>query len=234
MTDCHFHLLNDAALPTYRALATKLGLKSGILTQASTQGTDNTQAFKMLGELGPNYRAVIGGTDLSTPMKQVAGVRINTLSTPPPKWEEIEAYARRIEPLNWHLDFFIKPDLLTYWAPKLATLPTPLVFDHFGMLRPTDSPTPLLKLIDRGHTWVKLSAPYRISNLPFPHADVLPLVQQLISHAPERMLWGTDWPHLTFEKIKPDAQKLQELFHQWAGKHAHQILVENPKALYTN
>lgn len=221
-------------------LAEKLGIKRGIIVQASTQGKDPKRIFEALDKLGSNYRCV-GEVDFSLSDKDLAslaqrgmiGCRINHKSGEKLEWDEIERYARRIESLGWHMDFYISAKMFQNWAHKMVGFPIPIVLDHFAMHGPRDSTASLLKLIDKGNCWVKISAPYRVSKEPFPYTDIEPLAKTLIKHAPERMLWATDWPHMRIEGAMPDDAKLLELFRNWAGSNADQILADNPAQLYS-
>jgi len=237
--DCHFHIFEPHTEEAYQSVAKKLGFEQGIVVQASTQGKNPTRLFQSIEKLGPNYRCV-GEIDLrlqdkdlaQLAEKQMLGSRVNYRSGESFEWESIEKYARRIAPLGWHLDFYISALMTLAWAPKMGDLPVPVVLDHFGMLGPKDSPSLLLKLIDKGNCWVKLSAPYRVSQMPFPHVDIEPLAKLLINHAPERMLWGTDWPHMRVDGPMPNTANQFELFFKWAGPEAKRILKDNPTAFY--
>src|SRR5262249_8231410 len=122
----------------------------------------------------------------------------------------------------------------------LLRLPTPLVLDHVGRIpQPADlgSPTYQLvrRLVDNGHTWVKLSGPYQDSKVgPPTWSDVAVLAKALVQAAPERMVWASDWPHPTVPTNKPDDAQLLDLLLGWAPEAAtrERILVENPQILY--
>jgi predicted TIM-barrel fold metal-dependent hydrolase len=241
--DCHFHILSpeypEATEDAYQRLSQQLGLEKGIIVQASTQGKSPKRILEAKSCLGPNYR-ILGEIDLrlsdsdlnQLANQQMVGSRVNYKSKEPLDWRDIEAYARRIEKWGWHLDFYISSEMFQAWAKKMEGLPIPMVLDHFAMHQAKDSPSALLKLIDRGNTWVKLSAPYRISKKPLPYSDIEPLARMLIQHAPERMLWGTDWPHMRIEGPMPNDSDLWKLIQIWSGSKAKQILVENPTLFY--
>jgi 2-pyrone-4,6-dicarboxylate lactonase len=221
-------------------LAKKLGIARGIIVQASTQGKDPKRLLEALEKLGSNFRCV-GEVDYTLSDKDLAalaargmlGSRVNHKSGEKFEWQELERYANRIASLGWHLDFYFLAKMFQQWAHKMGDLPVPLILDHFAMHGAKDSTASLLKLIDKGNCWVKISAPNRISKEPFPYADIAPLAKTLIKHAPERMLWGTDWPHIRIEGAMPDDGRLLELFHTWAGSDASRILVENPALFYS-
>jgi predicted TIM-barrel fold metal-dependent hydrolase len=116
-------------------------------------------------------------------------------------------------------------------------LPTPLVIDHMGRLPPQRGlrhPAALLlrRWLDEGQTWIKLSGAYLNSDSGAPdYVPTLTTAQQLVTWAPERLFWGSDWPHVT-EQHKPDDAHLVNLLNLWAGEHWQKILVDNPAKFY--
>jgi D-galactarolactone isomerase len=151
----------------------------------------------------------------------------------------IEPLAKRVADLGWHLQIHMRADQIADNGDLLQRLPTPVVFDHMGRL---PQPAPLdhaayriiRTMLDTGRTWVKLSGAYMETNVGAPgYADKTTVAQSYIQAAPERMVWGSDWPHPT-EKEKPDDAALFDLLSQWAPAAAHRqrILVANPETLY--
>jgi predicted TIM-barrel fold metal-dependent hydrolase len=123
-------------------------------------------------------------------------------------------------------------------APILATLPVPVVIDHMGQVMAEKGTgdagfQALLRLLGNGHRWVKLCG-YRSSSAGHPYADVAPVARALIAAAPERCVWGTDWPHPNLDGHMPDDGELLDLLADWAPSQAarNNILVDNPAALY--
>jgi D-galactarolactone isomerase len=114
------------------------------------------------------------------------------------------------------------------------------VFDHMGrMPQPQGNRHPafdiLRRFLDTGRAWVKLSGPYLDTQLGAPrYADIKPVAHALAEHAPERCIWGSDWPHPTEPNVKPDDAVLFDLLQEWSVNETvrHRILVENPAALY--
>jgi predicted TIM-barrel fold metal-dependent hydrolase len=133
----------------------------------------------------------------------------------------------------------MRGDQIVTHADMLGRLPSTLVFDHMGRIPLTDGTSHdafkvIRKLIDRGKTWVKLSGAYQDTKIgPPSYSDVTPLAQAYAEAAPERMVWGSDWPHPT-EKDKPNDALLFDLLSVWApdARVRQRILVENPQALY--
>jgi predicted TIM-barrel fold metal-dependent hydrolase len=113
---------------------------------------------------------------------------------------------RRIAPMGWHLQLLTTPARLVEVAPRLPGLPVPVVIDHMASVRVVDGGTEhpafrtMLELVRNGRTWVKISGAYRASAQDRDWADVDPMAQALLAAAPDRMVWGSDWPHVHFSK----------------------------------
>jgi predicted TIM-barrel fold metal-dependent hydrolase len=151
----------------------------------------------------------------------------------------IAPLAKRVADLGWHVQIHMRGDQIVENAALLESLPTPVVFDHMGRL---PQPAPLQhaafavirRMLDGGRTWVKLSGAYMDTNAgPPAYADKFAVAQAFIKAAPERVVWGSDWPHPT-EKEKPDDATLFDLLAAWAPEAAmrQRILVTNPEILY--
>jgi predicted TIM-barrel fold metal-dependent hydrolase len=132
------------------------------------------------------------------------------------------------------------PEQIAALAGVLAALPVPLVVDHLGRIDPAEGPAAaaygaLRRLLDGGNTWVKLSGAYMRSTVHGPsYADTLPLGRALVQAAPERLVWGSDWPHTTEAPGTVNDADLVDLLQAWSGPHAtmDRILVDNPARLY--
>jgi len=153
--------------------------------------------------------------------------------------EMLEPLSKRVNDVGWHVQLNLKPELLVQIEDLLLRSPSPLVFDHLAHIpRDVGVEHPafkaMRKLIDKGHTWVKLSGAYQDTKVGAPtYADATAIAHAYVKAAPERMVWGSDWPHPT-EKDKPDDAVLFDLLSQWAPDEAtrNRILVQNPEALY--
>lgn len=114
------------------------------------------------------------------------------------------------------------------------------MLDHFACIRAAegiDQPAfrLLLELLSTGRVWVKISGPMRCSDLEFPYADMLPFARALLAHAPDRMLWGSDWPHVSMnDRSMPNDGDLFDLLGDQVEDAAlrQRILVDNPRVLY--
>jgi 2-pyrone-4,6-dicarboxylate lactonase len=149
--------------------------------------------------------------------------------------------AERIAELGWHVQFYPSGDDLIAFADALEALPNPaVVLDHFaaipaagGIQQPAFKR--LLRLLDTGKFWVKLSGPMRCTPEDMPYADVTPLARALVAAAPHRLVWGSDWPHVNMNgRAMPNDGDLFDLLAQWVPDAAERkrILVDNPRELY--
>jgi predicted TIM-barrel fold metal-dependent hydrolase len=152
---------------------------------------------------------------------------------------ELESMAARLKGSGWHIQVLAKfskaPDL----AVRLVRLGVPIVIDHFGVTDPergTGDPgfQAILALLRNGVGWLKLSGPYLASRQPLPHADMEPFAAALVAAAPDRLVWGTDWPHPSCGDKPPNDGALRALLDRWVPDASirRRILVDNPAALY--
>ena len=245
------------------ALQRALGLARVVVVQASPQGTDNAcliDALRRLPAGGSQARgvAVIDRATKDDELQAmhaagVHGVRVNLESQgesdPAAARRQLREAAARAAPLGWHVQTYTTLPVLVAVADEIGALPIPLVVDHFGRASAaggTGQPGfgVLLDLVRAGKVWVKLSAVYRISDRA-DGADAGALAQALAEANPERVIWGTDWPHpggghgtRSPDVVEPffpidDGRALNRL-HEWIGDPAQRakILVDNPARLY--
>lgn len=263
------YLPGDASVEELLALQRALHLQRVVIVHASPYGTDNrcsidaTRRINAGGVSAARAVVVIDPTISDAELKQmhadgVRGVRLNLESAgqhdPKVAQRLLEQAAARVAPLGWHVQTYTNLPVIVELAEAIARLPVPLVIDHFGRAPAAKGVTQpgfdvLLDLVKRGNTWVKLSAPHRISTAP-DCADVAPLARALIAANPERMLWGTDWPHPgghprgqadagrspdVIEPFNPvDDGNALNRFARWVGDQSRlqKILVDNPARLY--
>jgi D-galactarolactone isomerase len=258
--DCHIHIFDgrypmaagdtrnvpDALVPDYRRLQQRLGTTRVVIVQPSTYGTDNRCTLAALNEFGAAARgvAVVDTTVSDAELARLAeagirGIRFNIARAGATTVEMMEPLSWRVHELGWHVQLHMHGDGITQIEDLLNRLPTPIVFDHLGRIpQPAGVAHPAFRvianLLDRGAAWVKLSGAYMDTNLGPPgFADITTLAQAFIQLAPERMLWGSDWPHPSAREHVDDAL-LFDLLWKWAPDSATQrmILVENPARLY--
>jgi predicted TIM-barrel fold metal-dependent hydrolase len=252
-----------ASVEDLLGLQRALGLTRVVVVQASPQGTDNAclvDALRRLPAGGSQARGV-AVIDAATTDRDLAamhragvrGVRVNLESAgtddPAVARRLLAEAAARVAPLGWHVQTYATLPILVSVADAVRALPAPLVIDHLG--RPVAAHgvgqagfDALLALVREGRAWVKLSAAYRISAHP-DCADAGALARALVDANPDRMLWGTDWPHpgggggpRSPEVVEPffpidDGRALNRLA-EWVADpvRLRKILVDNPARLY--
>ena len=243
------------------ALLDSIGVWRAVIVQPTPYGADNRCLVDALGRLAGRARGVIV---LETPVTDeelsalnlagVRGIRVNleTVGANDPKAaaRDIRAAAATAEKMGWHVQTYASLAMVAALHDVMLDLPVPLVIDHFGRAqakRGISQPgfDALLSLVTSGKAYVKLSAPYRISEA-VDYSDVDEIANKLIGANSARMLWGSDWPHpfppvgkprspLGIEpfKIEDDGKALDRLV-RWARtpEIARKILVENPERLY--
>jgi predicted TIM-barrel fold metal-dependent hydrolase len=261
-TDCHHHIYDrrfpssptatllppDASVADYRKLQERLGTTRNVVVQPSTYGTDNRLLLASMAEFGPTARGIVmlersvGAYELKRLAdKGVRGVRFGTRLPGGAPMDDMEPVARKIADLGWHIQLVSDGDAIMEWKEVLERLPTPVVFDHMGHLpEPAGAGHPAFRviadLIERRGAWVKLTGAYILSRVgPPAYADRAALAKAYVKLAPERLVWGTDWPHPTAKPAeKPDDAGLFDLLSEWAADEAvrDRILVDNPAKLY--
>ena len=235
-------------LPAYRALQQRLGLERVIVVQPNAYRDDNrvtTDAVKAIGA-GARAVAVVRAdvTDAELERLTRAGAvaqRIFNLPNGTIPLAGMDPIMARVQPFGWHANIQLDGRDLPKHEAQIRRLPGRFVIDHVGKyLEPVptehESFKSLLRLVDTGRCWVKLSAPYETSRRGAPrYEDVGALAKALIKAAPERMLWASNWPHpLEPRDAMPDDADLLDLLLEWAPDEAvrRRILVDNPAELY--
>jgi D-galactarolactone isomerase len=261
--DCHHHIYDTARFPAiqrpepnarvaeYRLLQKRIGTTRDVVVTPSAYGTDNRVTLDAISQLGANARgvAVIHPTITDAELKTldrggIRGIRFALSTTPNgnqavTSLDMIEPLAKRVNELGWHIQINASGEQILAAADLWNRVPCKMVFDHMGHIpQPagTSHPTFALvsKLVGKGRTWVKLSVTYNnTKDGPPGYADLTRVAQAYVKAAPERMVWGSNWPHPN-ETNKPDDAVLFDLLAQWAPDQAtrHRILVENPAELY--
>jgi predicted TIM-barrel fold metal-dependent hydrolase len=220
-----------------------------VLVNASCHGTDNTVIVDAIAQSGGRYRGVANADDGFTEKdferlhaQGFRGVRFNFVKHlgGMPDMAEFHRIIGRIRPLGWHLDLHFDAGDLVEHADLLAGLPVPFIIDHMGRV-PTRAgleQEPFQRLLavarDNEHCWVKISGAERISTAGPPFTDAAPFARALIEAAPDRILWGTDWPHPNIARHMPNDGDLVDLIPLYAPDSATQrrILIDNPRRLY--
>lgn len=224
-----------------------LGLDRVVLVQPSIYRDDNTVLTDAIAALPAGSArgvAVISGDEPDDALARlhaagVRGVRFNMMSGGGPDAGRVADIAARAAGLGWHLQFHLDASALTALEPVLAALPVDAVLDHFARLGPEtrEGEAALMRLVDGGRCWVKLSGPYRVPGVGADFAAMTPLTHRLIARAPERLVWGSDWPHVPSdpEAVHGDAGRaLDCLWSAFDGDVERYvgIMVKNAEALY--
>jgi predicted TIM-barrel fold metal-dependent hydrolase len=234
----------QTTLEDLRAMHRIVGIERGVFVHAG-QFADNQLLLDSL-KADKDLRGIAilkpGMTDAELHTLDSAGtrgVRISAAIDGAKVLDEIEATAERIAPFDWHLQLHFPGTLLPALVPRLKKLPVPVVIDHCARITPQQGPggpefKALAQLMDTGRAWLKLSAPYRISERVPPYKDTEALGKALVALASEHAVWGTDWPNTMHSGPMPDAGMLLDVLETWCPDEAtrNRILVDNPKKLY--
>jgi predicted TIM-barrel fold metal-dependent hydrolase len=238
----------DAPVGQLAALHRHLGLSRAVIVQSSCHGTDHRALLDALAVGGGRYRgvALIGPATSPAEIEAlhaagVRGFRLHFLPHlgAPPTLAEIQATVGLVADLGWHAEIHLHSAGITRYAELIRSFPVPVVIDHLARLdlgQGTDSTavSALLSLLDTGRVWVKTSGVDRLSRTGPPYADAVALAARLVAHAPERVLWGTDYPHPNIIGAAPDDGLLVDLLSMIAPQEGdlHRILVQNPAEFF--
>ena len=242
---------DDAPAERLAALHRLLGVDRVVFIQATVHGFDNRAMLDAIARAPERHRGIaLLPLDASLQDMQrlhaggVRGVRFNFVRHlgGAPDLDGVRRLAERMAPLGWHVQLYLDAQDLVDYADFLKSLPVPFVIDHFGrvMVEQGLDQAPLgmlLSLLEDERCWVKLSGPERVSAQlstgAFPYEDAAPLARRLLAAAPDRVLWGSDWPHPNVREI-PDDGLLVDLLPRYGVSDAalHQMLVDNPTRLY--
>lgn len=241
----------DCLLSDYRKMLTTLGVERAVLVQPSVYGTDNTVMLDAMRAAGSEFRGVavveddISDSDLEKlNAAGVRGVRVNIVDVKDRKpgtlpMTQLTALAQRIAPLGWHMEFLMHCDEFADMDRTFANFPVDIVLGHLGYIK-TDKGVndpgfqALLRAVKSGRCWVKLTGPYRISTQAMPHADTNEYAHALVAADLQRVLWGSDWPHVMVKGAMPNDGDLCDLLLAWIPDEVtrEQVLVKNPAKLY--
>ncbi|MCX5915187.1 MAG: amidohydrolase family protein [Deltaproteobacteria bacterium] len=262
--DCHLHIYDErfpppgpvarlvkgAGVEQYRLLQKRIGTTRAVIVTPSAYATANAVTVDGISQLGlANARgvAVVRTEVTDAELKKMAdggirGIRFTLFDpkTAVTSFEMIEPLAKRANDLGWHVQLHFRGDQIVEREDLLKRIAAPIVFDHMGRIpQPAGVKHPafqiICRLIDKGRTWVKLSGVYQDTKVgPPTYADTTELARAYLKAAPERMVWGSDWPHPTEREHKPNDAVLFDLLTEWAPDEAlrKKVLVENPAVLY--
>ena len=228
------------------ALHERLGVDRAVIVQTTVYKSDNRAMLDGIARSGGRWRGValidehFTDADFRTLHEGgVRGVRFGFVKHlgGVPDLALVRRTAARIAPMGWHLVLHLDAGNIPEFIDFFGELSLPVVVDHMGRVPVRDGLDQppfriLLDLLKRPNWWVKVSGAERISETGPPFADAIPFAQRLIEAAPDRVLWGTDWPHPNV-RWEPDEADLVDLLPSFAGAAAlHKVLVDNPARLY--
>jgi predicted TIM-barrel fold metal-dependent hydrolase len=246
-----------------RTLHRALHMDRVVIVQPSVYGTDNSCTIDAIRQLGARARGIAVIDDQTTEAQLDAmnrdgfrGIRLNLETAgqtdPAGARRRFQAAVERMSPRNWHIQMFTRLSVIEGIHDQVMAAPIPVVFDHFGGAQASlgvgqTGFSALVDLVRNGKAYVKISGAYRASSQSPDFADAKPLAQALIAANPQRILWGTDWPHpnstppasqavtVVTPLLQIDDGRLLNLLPLWAPDAAVRktILVENPARLYS-
>ena len=262
-TDCHHHIYDsrfpwapeatlkpgDATVADYRQLQQRIGTSRNIIVQPSSYGIDNRLLLEAIAQFGGKARgvAVVNTSVTDAQLKQlhdggVRGIRFNLAPPGTTTLDMVRPLAARVAPLGWHVQVNAPANFMLDARETWANLPCPVVFDHLGRVpQPGAAQHPgflmVRELLQRGKAYVKLSGFYLDSKVGAPtYADSVQQAGVYAKEAPDRVLWGSDWPHPTeqpINRVPNDAVLLDRLSEAVPDEAARKrILVDNPAKLY--
>ncbi|WP_043362471.1 amidohydrolase family protein [Belnapia sp. F-4-1] len=260
-TDCHFHIYNDKYPPApgglpapnaspddYHALQRRIGTTRGVVVQPSLYGTNNSPTLEGMAALGLNFRgvAVVNDKVEDAELQRlhaagIRGTRFNLAQAGATTPEMMEPLARRIKPMGWHIQINAPASVIMVQRDLFQRIDATLVFDHLAHVpQPAGTGDPafafMKSLLEKGNVWMKLSGAYADTKSgPPAYADSSAVARAFAQIAPDKMVWGSDWPHPTEKPDnKPDDAILFDLLTTWvpdAGQR-QRVLVDNPARLY--
>jgi predicted TIM-barrel fold metal-dependent hydrolase len=240
----------DAPLDNLLALHDTLGIQRCVLTQPSVLGVDNRAMLDAVSRYPGRLRAVVafGGQTTEAEIDQLhqagaRGLRVNLVDRggmPFQSFDELEMIVGQIAERGWQLELLAKVHEMSDIRPRLEQLDIDVVLAHYGYMPTTRGVSDpefaaLLSMMRDGRAWVKMTGGYRITqNRATPYDDIRPFAEAMLEAAPQRVLWGSDWPHVMCRIDMPDDGQLLSDTIDWIGDETllQQIFVDNPQALY--
>ncbi len=261
-TDCHAHVFGarekygwagdrlytppPVFLKDYIAMLDALGSARGVIVQSGVHGSNNDVLVDAIAQSNGRLRGIalipedISDAELDRlDAAGVRGFRANLVAGTGVQFDASRKLAARVARLGWHVQYLLDIEKFPDLDRVLDDFPVEVMIDHMG--RPdtrggTDAPgfQALIRLLKSGRGWSKLSAPYRTSRDAPPYADITKFAQALVAAVPDRLVWGTDWPHVMLDTAMPNTALFADLLMTWVPDAAtrKRILVDNPARLY--
>jgi len=238
----------DAPLSRFKELQATLGLERAVLVNAACHGLDNTVVLDAIAQSGGRYRGIANVNDSFSDRDfedlnagGIRGVRFNFVQHlgGTPDMNVFHRIVDRIKAFGWHVVLHFDAADLVEFEDLLRGLPVPYIIDHMGRVPTKDGLDQkpfqiLLEFAKKDNCWVKICGAERISSEGPPFTDAVPFARALLETAPDRIIWGTDWPHPNIKKHMPNDGDLVDLIPLFAPEEDLQrkFLVENPDRLY--
>ena len=258
--DCHIHIYDprfapvvtkpaNATVADYRLLQQRIGTTRVVIVTPRNYAVDNSVTVDAIAQLGiANARGIAvvrpSVTDAELKKLDQGGIRglrftVGNPATAVVSIDMIEPLSKRIADLGWHVQLNMEAEQIVENANMLRRLPSQIVIDHLGKLPPEEGTRHpaygiVRELLDARKAWLKISGAYLNTRVgPPTYSDATKVAQEYVKAAPERLVWGSDWPHPT-PTSDPDDAVLFDLLKEWAPIEAtrNRILVTNPEALY--
>ncbi len=235
-----------APVDQYLAMLATVGFERSVIVQPSVYGHDNRCTLDAVATIGLDRARAVVAIDPGSPMVAIAalhqrgarGVRFMQGGNDPAFLDSLKTLATHLADLGMHVQLYVRPIVWRQLLPVFEETGVNIVLDHIAHLTAdgdaeAENVDALCAALDRGRTWVKLSQ-FRGSLTNYPFEDMTPLAARIVAHAPERCVWGTDWPHPNSTVHMPDDGELVDLIADWAPDPAlrQRILVDNPAVLY--
>jgi len=241
---------HEAKLETLLEMHAAFGVDRLVLTQPSVYGTDNRAMLDAIAQFPDRLRGVVAvGPEVTDKeiedfhAQGIRGIRVNLVDKggmPFATIDEFCQFAERLKPFGWHLELLIHVHEFPDIRETLGKLPVDVSVGHLGYMKTSEGIEhpgfqDFLNLVKDGHCWVKLTGTYRITTAAqTPYLDVTPTAEALIAANPDRLIWGSDWPHVaTYDVMPNDADLLDHMLEWTTDPKIHQkIFVDNPVHLY--
>jgi 2-pyrone-4,6-dicarboxylate lactonase len=245
-------LAADATKAMLATMHQRLGIQRAVIVQSGLHGTDPSVTLDAIATSQGRYRGVVlvepGIRDRELEVLHaggIRGIRLNLVPHPdgPPNPADLVRLADRAANLGWHFLLHLRSEQISMLSGLLRKLRVSLVFDHLGRIDPsrgTSQPAirRLVEFLADGNCWVKIAAVDKVSRQPYPFPDVAEIAAKLVDAAPDRVIWGSDWPHPDARGLRhgvlPEDEDLVALVPSYAPDAVLQrkLLVENPARLY--
>ena len=263
-TDCHAHIFGPVAefpysadrtytpeectADDYATMLRTIGFQRAALVQGWAHGTDNRAIIDAIARSDGAYRgvAVIGPGLGAAQLEQlhaggIRGVRLSTMSGSGIPFSQLERLAAEVNELGWHVVLHFKdPNDLLDVVPVLERMQNPFVLDHLARITASDGVgsapfRAVMRLLETDRCFVKRASMYRLSSEPYPHRDLLPMIHAVVAARPDRIIWGSNWPHpIHYHGTMPNDGDLVDLIPLWIPDpiNRQKMLVDNPATLY--